>query len=133
MYQAEQERGLDYVEDLFNPCVLRFDLRARTSIAVIVSTEPRQASKAALYRAAEIGRRRAVLAQAPVEDNFVHSLTAASDQYIVARGEQKTVIAGYHWFSDWGRDAMIALPGLTLPTRRFDARAQHSAHLRPEC
>src|SRR5207253_6320245 len=39
---------------------------------------------------------------------------------IVARGEQKTIIAGYHWFADWGRDTMIALPGLTLATGRFE-------------
>ena len=38
-------------------------------------------------------------------------LTSAADQYIVSRGDKKTVIAGYHWFSDWGRDTMIALPG----------------------
>ena len=44
----------------------------------------------------------------------------AADQFIVRRGERKTVIAGYHWFSDWGRDTMIALPGLTLATGRFD-------------
>ena len=47
-------------------------------------------------------------------------LTAAADQYIVRRGEQKTVIAGYHWFSDWGRDTMIALPGLTLATGKYE-------------
>ncbi len=50
------------------------------------------------------------------EDAFAQDLAAAADQYIVSRGDQKTVIAGYHWFSDWGRDTMIALPGLTLPT-----------------
>jgi len=54
------------------------------------------------------------------EDEFVKTLTAATDQFIVERGGQKTVIAGYHWFSDWGRDTMIALPGLTLPTNRYD-------------
>jgi len=56
----------------------------------------------------------------PLEDEFASSLAAAADQYIVARGDQKTVIAGYHWFSDWGRDTMIALPGLTLPTGKHD-------------
>src|SRR5258705_13186517 len=45
-------------------------------------------------------------------------LVLAADQFIVARGKGKTVIAGYPWFSDWGRDTMIALPGLTLSTNR---------------
>ncbi|HXY12886.1 MAG TPA: amylo-alpha-1,6-glucosidase [Terriglobales bacterium] len=57
---------------------------------------------------------------APAKNDFITSLTTAADQYIVSRGDQKSIIAGYHWFSDWGRDAMIALPWLTLPTGRFD-------------
>ena len=72
------------------------------------------------YLQAEISRRRSNVIRVPVEDDFVKVLTAAADQFIVARGEQKTVIAGYHWFSDWGRDTMIALPGLTLPLKRYD-------------
>ncbi len=115
-YDAERERGLDFAEDLFNPCVLRFDLRARRQVAVIASTERRDVAQAAEYRLAEITRRRSLVRSSPLEDDFVNSLAAAADQYVVARGDQKTVIAGYHWFSDWGRDTMIALPGLTLPT-----------------
>jgi predicted glycogen debranching enzyme len=48
----------------------------------------------------------------PIEDHFAQSLAS--------RGEEKTVIAGYHWFGDWGRDTMIALPGLTLPTGKYE-------------
>jgi len=119
-YDAERERGLDFLEDLFNPCVLRFDLVPGSGATVIASTEQRDVRKADEYRQAEISRRRTILTRAPVEDDFVKTLTGAADQYIVARGEQKTVIAGYHWFSDWGRDTMIALPGLTLQTKRYD-------------
>src|SRR5580692_8590562 len=123
-YDAERERGLEFVEDLFNPFVLHFDLRPSSDATVIASTERYDAAKAGGYRQAEISRRRSNVRRAPVEDDFVKTLTAAADQFIVARGEQKTVIAGYHWFSDWGRDTMIALPGLTLVTGRYDeARA----------
>src|SRR5581483_9764145 len=115
-YQAEQQRGLDFHEDLFNPLILRFDLKLRRQAAVIASTEPHDAERATEYRQAEITRRRNVVALAHLEDPFAQDLTLAADQYIVSRGDQKTVIAGYHWFSDWGRDTMIALPGLTLPT-----------------
>jgi predicted glycogen debranching enzyme len=118
-YPAERERGLDYFEDLFQPCVLRFDLRAGPA-AVVASTERRQAAEATQLIEAERSRRSAVVAEAPLRDDFVERLTLAADQYIVARGEEKSVIAGYHWFSDWGRDTMIALPGLTLPSGRFD-------------
>jgi len=124
-YDVERERGLDFSEDLFNPCVLRFDLRLRRPASVIVSTDPHDAAQVAEYRQAEIMRRRNVTVSSPVasvidHDAFAQDLAVAADQYIVSRGDQKTVIAGYHWFSDWGRDTMIALPGLTLPTGRHD-------------
>ena len=120
-YDAERERGLDFSEDLFNPCVLRFDLRLRRQASVIASTDPHDVAQVAEYRQAEITRRRNVAVSSPVasvldHDAFAQDLANAADQYIVSRGDQKTVIAGYHWFSDWGRDTMIALPGLTLPT-----------------
>src|SRR6516162_8907226 len=119
-YDTERERGLDFSEDLFNPLALRFDFRIRRQASIIASTEERDVAKVVEYRQSEITRRRNAKVSCPVEDDFALALAAAADQYIVNRGEQKTVIAGYHWFSDWGRDTMIALPGLTLPTKRYD-------------
>ena len=52
------------------------------------------------------------------KDEFLQQLVSAADQFIVSRQSEKSVIAGYHWFSDWGRDTMIALPGLALTTNR---------------
>ena len=69
-------------------------------------------------KAEEIARRTRIASAAPIDDEFIVALTAAADQFIVARGNENTVIAGYHWFCDWGRDTMIALPGLTLTTGR---------------
>jgi predicted glycogen debranching enzyme len=119
-YDAERERGLDFSEDLLNPFILCFDLRLRRQASIIASTEQRDVTQAVEYRGAEITRRRKALMASTIEDSFAQSLAAASDQYLVSRGDEKTVIAGYHWFSDWGRDTMIALPGLTLPTGKYD-------------
>jgi predicted glycogen debranching enzyme len=99
---------------------LRFDLRSRRQASVIASTQDRDVARVIEYRQAEITRRRSAALSSPVEDDFAQTLAAAADQYIVSRGDQKTVIAGYHWFSDWGRDTMIALPGLTLPTGKHE-------------
>jgi len=120
-YDAERERGLDFTEDLFNPCVLRFDLKTQVQATIIASTQPRNTALASVYRRTEVSRRRTVELRSPVEDGFVKSLTIAADQFLVSRGSEKTVIAGYHWFTDWGRDTMIALHGLTLPTHCYDA------------
>jgi len=119
-YDVERERGLDFREDLFNPFALTVALDGRGQAALIASTEARDIRRVPAYRQAEVSRRAAVLAASPADDDLVRTLVAAADQYIVARGDQKTVIAGYHWFSDWGRDTMIALPGLTLVTGRAD-------------
>ena len=119
-YDVERERGLDFVEDLFSPFILSFDLMSKSPASIIASIERREVSGAAQYRQAEIKRRQMALQTSPLQDEFAQTLTAASEQYIVARGDKKTIIAGYHWFSDWGRDTMISLPGLTLPTGRHD-------------
>ena len=119
-YAVERERGLDFVEDLFNPFTLKFNVAGRGTATIIASTERRDVTRAAAYRQAEICRRDTLEAASPSGDELVRALVAAADQFIVARGDQKTVIAGYHWFSDWGRDTMIALPGLTLATGRVE-------------
>lgn len=119
-YHMERERGFDFKEDLFSPFAIRFDLKARPGVGLIASTERREASRADNYRQTEIERRQKIVDTAPIDNSFGRALAAAADQFIAARETEKTVIAGYHWFSDWGRDTMIALPGLTLTTGRFD-------------
>ncbi len=123
-YTIEEERGLDFREDLFNPFSLTFSLVPGRGAMIVCSTEPHDASAAPLLRSREMARRERTLAAAPSDDPFARALTRAAEQFIVRRGDGKTVIAGYHWFSDWGRDTMIALPGLTLTTGRYEeARA----------
>src|SRR5260370_496955 len=119
-YEVERERGLDYEEDLFNPCVLTFNLEPGKTAVVIASTEFRNAAWANPLLHHEAVPRKSLLQNTNASDELLTQLTRAADQFIVSRGEHKTVIAGYPWFADWGRDTMISLPGLTLATRRFD-------------
>jgi glycogen debranching enzyme len=145
-FDRERERGLDFQEDLFNPLLLTFNLAAQARATIIASTERREAAQVPAFRQAEIERRAGrvggALRPQPAltpepdqgvlrgrgrpphrdssDDPFIQSLVAAADQFIVRRGEFHSVIAGYPWFSDWGRDIMISLPGLTLVTRRPD-------------
>ncbi len=117
-YAVEQERGLDFVEDLFSPCCWSFDLNAHAQARIIASNESHDVRQADDLRETERNRRKQ-MKQAEA-DPIVEALTEAADQFIAARGAQKTVIAGYHWFSDWGRDTMIALTGLMLSTGRAE-------------
>ncbi|MGH9947961.1 MAG: amylo-alpha-1,6-glucosidase [Pyrinomonadaceae bacterium] len=130
-YAIEQERGFDFREDLYQPFSLTFDLKEIAT--VIASTESRSAKDAAMLEKAEIKRRAKLVANAAAMDDLTRQLVLAADQFIVDRGKGKTVIAGYHWFSDWGRDTMIALPGLTLSTNRPEIAksilAEFSKHL----
>lgn len=115
-YAIEQERGFDSHEDLFQPFVLEFDLEKPADL--IVSAGRVSSRNAETLEAAEIIRREELLIKANAEDETRQYLVLAADQFIVKRGEGHTVIAGYPWFSDWGRDTMIALNGLTLATNR---------------
>jgi Glycogen debranching enzyme len=110
-YAAERERGLDFEEDLFQPLTLHF--RLGTPALVIASTEVQSVERFPELRG-RIGR------EVQQDGGLVGALRTAADQFIVRRGEGRSVIAGYPWFGDWGRDTMISLPGLTLVTGRSD-------------
>ncbi|HUP50688.1 MAG TPA: amylo-alpha-1,6-glucosidase [Thermoanaerobaculia bacterium] len=127
IYEAETERGLDDREDLFTPGVLRAELRRGEPLAIVAAIDRPQAlrdGRRLLGREAE--RRRALIGTATggtpaASISLVERLILAADQFIVRRGDSgRSIIAGYHWFGDWGRDTMISLPGLCLTTGRFD-------------
>jgi len=115
-YEMERLRGLAWKEDLFCPGSFEIELSGDASFAIAASTERTVMPD---WRAEEKKeRKRLESLSAPIPE-----LAAAADAFLVKRGVSKSIIAGYHWFDDWGRDAMISLPGLLLCTGRFgDAR-----------
>lgn len=120
-YDVERFRGLDFREDLFTHGVFRRSLRKGDRLGVIISSETPHGRDAFRVAREEERRRLSLLQRLAVRDDFTETLALAADQFVVRRGENlKTIIAGYHWFSDWGRDTMIALPGICLATGRFD-------------
>jgi predicted glycogen debranching enzyme len=136
-YRLEESRGYEATGDAWSPGYFRTDLVVGDSITLVGSTEtietmtalePDEARQAELER-----RRRLLLAADPVlADHATAELVLAADQFVItpagrvrdearakaAGDEARTVIAGYHWFTDWGRDTMISLEGLTLTTGR---------------
>lgn len=137
LYRLEESRGYESVGDLWSPGYFRCDVSANHDATVIASTEPWDhilAIEPAGAFEAEIVRRERLVLAAPrpaqtgtgaelvlAADQFVISPTGRSEDVALAKAtgdEVRTVIAGYHWFTDWGRDTMISLEGLTLSTNR---------------
>ncbi|TMI80684.1 MAG: glycogen debranching protein [Bacteroidetes bacterium] len=118
-YDIEKYRGLDFVEDLFTPGNFSISLKQGDSLGILISTDdPVEKDVHELFRKEE-NRKKELLKEQP-GDETLRQLVLAADQFIVRRGEDlRTVIAGYHWFTDWGRDTMISLPGLCLSTGRY--------------
>lgn len=121
-YQQEDRRGLDPWEDHFMPGHFEIELANGHHFAVIASTDGEKPVSNPLLEQVSAERRLVTLIEeAGFHEEFVNRLLLAADTFIVNRESTgaKTIIAGYPWFTDWGRDTMIALPGLTLVTRRF--------------
>ncbi len=136
-YPTERSRGYDWRGSLWSPGYFRSDLGVGDSLTLIASTESWETVRAlgpdeALQ--SELNRRALLLAAAPPagREALGAELTLAADQFLItpvgrvedaararASGDEiRSVIAGYHWFTDWGRDTMISLEGLTLATGR---------------
>ncbi|QDT53122.1 Amylo-alpha-1,6-glucosidase [Caulifigura coniformis] len=137
LFRIEESRGYESVGDLWSPGYFRFDLAPGMDATVIASTEEwktilaMEPDEAFL---AENVRRERLLSNAPkcARGDVGGELVLAADQFVIrpigraedvarakATGDEgRTVIAGYHWFTDWGRDTMISLEGLTLSTGR---------------
>jgi predicted glycogen debranching enzyme len=115
-HRVETERGLDDVEDLFRPAVFTMALAAGETGAITLTAQSADPLPAGLSLERERDRQASLTL--PSGPDVFKQLALAADQFIVERQGGLTVIAGYPWFGDWGRDTMIALPGLTLATGR---------------
>jgi predicted glycogen debranching enzyme len=114
-YFHEQERGLDAQEDAYSLGYLKIELEAGEECFLTFSTVENDACDwASASREQEISRVK--MLQSTQNDAFLKDLVVSADQFVVQRQstESATVIAGYHWFTDWGRDTMIALRGLCI-------------------
>lgn len=118
LYAEEQTRGLDAIEDLASPGSLKWDL-SHDAVLMCVS-----AGHDAAIRESGSTPEASISSLAEREQNrrkaFPTPLHRSADAYLVKRGAGKTIIAGYPWFTDWGRDTFISLRGLCIATGRLD-------------
>ncbi len=123
LYEEERARGLDCVEDLAAPGIFRWDLGQGEAFFLLAAEGheqnllPSGVSAEACFRALRLDEQRR-------RERVPSRLDRSADAYLVRRGDGKTIIAGYPWFTDWGRDTFVALRGLCLARRQLeDARA----------
>lgn len=130
-YDEERRRGLECIEDLASPGLFRFDL-SRDEAFLVLNAEVEDGDGAAALAAGEAfpadeeiaASARRLRERERQRRRFASPWHRAADAYLVQRGRGKTIVAGYPWFTDWGRDTFIALRGLCLAgDRRDDARA----------
>jgi predicted glycogen debranching enzyme len=124
---AEQERGFDGHEDHFLGGEFQIGLNTGESVTFVATTDPTPGLSGLQAQAERVAEDRHLIALAGSFANSapIRQLVLAADQFIVRRPSAedpvgRSILAGFPWFSDWGRDTMIALPGLTLATRRPD-------------
>ncbi len=119
LYEEERSRGLDYTEDLASPGVFQWDL-SRGEAVLVLATEKNESGSLPLNIPAQQCLESLRKDERKRRQKFPSELHRAADAYMVRRGEGKTIVAGYPWFTDWGRDTFISLRGLCLATGRLD-------------
>jgi glycogen debranching enzyme len=127
LLQVEVERGLDSLDAHVTAGSFQVTLEAGQSCTFVASTEPDAELDGQSAYAAQRDIEEALLETAQLADTAIAPLVLAADQFVVRRDVDDTaghtILAGYPWFSDWGRDTMISLPGLTITTRRYETAA----------
>jgi predicted glycogen debranching enzyme len=114
-YAREQERGFDYQEDLFCPGVYESLMEPDQDLYLIFGFEPTPRSQVRDLWKKEEQRRRALHQRFITDGEPLAQVKFEAEKFLVQRADgSPSIVAGYPWFGEWGRDTMIALPGLTL-------------------
>ena len=132
LHREETARGLDDLEDLWVPGTFVAELRVGRPLYLTATAEHTPPAPGLEVMATLVAQaQRLTAALPPSAPPWIRTLAIATNQFIVQRGDQTgaaSVIAGYPWFADWGRDTMIALPGLTTALQRHEVTANVLRH-----
>lgn len=132
-FPLERERGLDCEEDWWSPGEFTFELKSGKEETLAFTSVAIESLDVRGLISGERARRTRLQKTAPASDQLGEAFRQASEIFLVRREARRTIIAGYPWFTDWGRDTFISLPGLCLVTGRHEMAWQiiesFSAHV----
>lgn len=119
-FLKERRRGYPYQEDVFCPGTFEIELDKQTELILGASVDPLKPTSLKRQRNHEIKRRKDNLNRFSDADPRDRFLTYSASQFCIRNAtDDPSIVAGYHWFGEWGRDTMIALPGLTFYSGRM--------------
>jgi len=123
-FPVERQRGLDYEEDWWSPGEFTFELKPGKTHTLTFTSDANESLGVTRLISSERLRRGRLRKSAPGADPLADTFRQAAETFLAVRDTKQTIIAGYPWFTDWGRDTFISLPGLCLVTGRHDV-ARH--------
>jgi predicted glycogen debranching enzyme len=118
-YEIDHRRHDSYQDNNFILGELTHPIKDTYEYYLQLSIEEGLVNDPQLLFSEELSRKKQIVLHAQLPQSM-SPLVLSADSFIVRRKTKKSIIAGYHWFSDWGRDSLIALPGITLVTKRFE-------------
>ena len=131
-YEKDRERNDSWIDNSVHIGDFYKKIKTSSKYYLIFTLENNDYSDPSEIYLREIQRKKSLLKQACLPSKF-EKLVLSTDNFVVKKGNKKSIIAGYHWFGDWGRDTLISLPGITLITKRFDDAKQMLLSLGEHC
>lgn len=122
-YQKDHERGDSWIDNNIQTGYFFKTVKDRSEYYIILTIEGEVDTNPAQIYQREKQRKTELLQQATLDKKY-KKLVLSANNFIVQKGTSKSIIAGYHWFGDWGRDTLISLPGITLVTKQFEKAQQ---------
>ncbi|UCD14101.1 MAG: glycogen debranching enzyme family protein [Thermoplasmatales archaeon] len=122
-YKKDRERNDSWIDNSVHIGELHKTIKSFSEYYLIFTLENNVDSNPSEIYLHEIQRKKRLLERADLPSKF-EKLVLSTDNFVVKKGIKKSIVAGYHWFGDWSRDALISLPGIALVTKRFDDAKQ---------
>lgn len=124
VYAQEEERELDYQEDLFNPYQVFAELSCGQQVAIIFSDQDKQNIDINRWIEQEVAMRNRIFEGFPIKGSFARRCAVAADQFLIRTKEETKILRGYPWHEDTVREALMSLPGICLATGRIEEARQ---------